>query len=59
MTFQESARCPVCLELGKLRYQYGNYCCDKCDRCFRSDSLQQFMDAFEAGRKFERGNWGV
>ena len=54
MTFQESSRCPNCLELGKLRYEYGDYFCDKCDRWWGPDTLDQFMRAFEAGRKFER-----
>ena len=54
MTFQESSRCPVCLELGRLRYQFGDLCCDKCDRTFSCSTLQHFLDAFEAGRKFEK-----
>ena len=54
MTFQENARCPVCLELGKLRYQFGSYVCDKCDQTFRADTLDHFMKAFEAGREFEK-----
>ena len=53
-TFQSNLRCPNCLTLGELRYQYGNYCCDKCDRCWRSDTLGHFMKAFEAGREFEK-----
>ena len=54
MTFQESSRCPNCLELGKLRYQFGDYVCDKCDQTFGPGTLTHFMKAFEAGRKFER-----
>lgn len=53
MTFQETVRCPNCLELGKLRYQYGNYVCDKCEQTFRPDYLTRWMRAFEAGIAFE------
>lgn len=53
-TFQESARCPNCLRLGEMRYQYGNYCCDYCDRCWGPGTLTHFMKAFEAGREFEK-----
>ena len=53
-TFQESARCPVCLTVGELRFQYGNYCCDHCDQCWRADTLGHWMKAFEQGREFER-----
>ena len=55
-TFQEHLRCPQCLRLGEMRYQYGNYCCDYCDRCYPADWIGAFMRAFEAGREFERGN---
>ena len=54
MTFQENVRCPVCLELGKLRYQYGDYFCDKCVQRYGPDTLTHYMKAFEMGRKFER-----
>lgn len=54
-TFQQSARCPKCLILGKMRFQYGNYCCDQCDECWPPDSLGHWMKAFEQGREFERG----
>lgn len=55
-TFQESLRCHVCCEEGKMRYQYGSYCCDKCDQCWRADHAGQFLEAFEKGRKWEREN---
>ena len=55
-TFQQSARCPVCLTLGEMRYQFGSYCCDKCDQTFRADTLTHFMKAFEQGRAFEKLN---
>ncbi len=56
-SFQESARCPVCLEIGKMFFQHGNYCCLKCDQCFRSDRLDYWMKAFEKGRAFERDQY--
>jgi len=55
-TFQESARCPVCLTVGEMRFQYGHYCCDRCDQCWRTDTLGHWMKAFEQGREFERQN---
>lgn len=54
--WKDSQRCPGCLELGKLRFQYGSYCCDRCDLCFRADWLGQWNKAFEAGREYERAN---
>jgi len=56
-TFQETIRCPDCLTLGQMRYQFGNYVCDKCNKgAWRQDTLQFFLKAFEAGQKFERQN---
>lgn len=55
-TFQESARCPTCLTVGEMRFQYGNYCCDRCDECWGTDRLGHWMKAFEQGREFERQN---
>lgn len=44
------------MTLGQMRYQYGNYCCDRCDECWRPDTLQFFLKAFEMGRNFEKQN---
>jgi len=54
-TFRETLRCPVCLTLGEMRFQYGGYCCDRCDQCWGPDTMDHFMKAFELGRKYERG----
>lgn len=52
--FQDVIRCPTCLELGKMQYQYGDYYCVKCAQRWPPDKLQFFLKAFEAGRNFER-----
>lgn len=54
MTFQESARCPNCLELGKMRFEYSYYYCDKCEMRWEYPYLQHFINAFEKGRNFQK-----
>lgn len=55
-TIGETYRCPSCLRVGKMRYQYGSYFCDFCDQRWRADHLGHFLRAFEAGREYERKN---
>ena len=52
--FIDEVRCPICLTLGQMRFQHGNYRCDICDRCWSYEYLNKFIQAFELGRKFER-----
>ncbi len=51
----ESTRCPVCLQFGKMKYEYGLYICLPCDRSFDYASVDYWNKAFEAGRRFQRG----
>jgi len=53
-TFRETCRCPQCLRIGEMRFQYGNYICDYCDQTHTASTLMYFMKAFEMGREFER-----
>lgn len=50
----ETFYCPHCHEKGEWRFKFGGYEHTKCGNRYRSDTLVQYRDAFEAGRKFER-----